>query len=308
MVKDPLSEASHQWLSTKEGEECLDPTTLVPIKIQREYMKNRLLYAFDAGGNGFTLVELLVVIAIIAILAALLLTSLSAAKGRARTAQCASNLRQVGLALSLYVQDNVAYPLLARWSEGPWEPSGAKWYDQISRYSSNSYTNNLFRCPSFKWGAFDGRAAEEDGRRIFFVSLGSYGYSVGTSDKNGLYHHGLGGKFEPNATITLQVVRENEVAAPSEMMAVGDAVSGWGVSGGRMAVGLELLSRRLHPDDYSTLDFLSVDVGKRHSGRLNHVFADGHTEASRIPDLFSRKEMFLRRYHRDNLPHPELFE
>src|SRR5207302_4345634 len=61
---------------------------------------------------GFTLIELLVVIAIIAIMAAILFPVFAQAREAARQSSCLSNLRQIGMAARMYLQDNDGYCFL----------------------------------------------------------------------------------------------------------------------------------------------------------------------------------------------------
>ena len=64
----------------------------------------------DQFRGGFTLIEMLVVIAIIAVLAALILPAIQSAREAARSAQCTSNLKQLGLAITMFRDQNGAYP------------------------------------------------------------------------------------------------------------------------------------------------------------------------------------------------------
>jgi prepilin-type N-terminal cleavage/methylation domain-containing protein len=61
--------------------------------------------------RAFTLIELLVVVAAIGILSALLLAVLLAARRRVRLAECGHNVRQLALAVQMFVSDHHVYPL-----------------------------------------------------------------------------------------------------------------------------------------------------------------------------------------------------
>lgn len=94
---------------------------------------------------GFTLIELLVVIAIIAILAAILFPVFATAREKARQSTCASNEKQLALAMVQYVQDyDEVYPLFRVQVAGNYV-YGAPWTYSIYPYVKS---NQVYQCPS----------------------------------------------------------------------------------------------------------------------------------------------------------------
>lgn len=82
--------------------------------------------------KGFTLVELLVVIAIIGILASMLLPALSKAKNKAQSAACINQLKQLGVYLQFYVDDNKDFYM--HYYDGPKASSGTIWMRCVAEY------------------------------------------------------------------------------------------------------------------------------------------------------------------------------
>lgn len=107
--------------------------------------------------GGFTLIELLVVISIISLLVAILLPALAAAREAARSVQCMSNQRQIGLGLAVFSQSHDGQIPLYKDSSISRVPGTTitKWFQKLiyseslpGSWSHPSQSNKLYFCPS----------------------------------------------------------------------------------------------------------------------------------------------------------------
>ena len=271
---------------------------------------NRRANNSQASHDGFTLIELLVVIAIIGILAALLLPTLSKGKAAAQSAACKGNLRQLGIALNMYVSDYDKYPgNAATYSGGEFQGIWAVGMNWLNPYLGGNYdpadinsrayrlptTPTVFNCPAVKPRYVPGIFGAPG---LTVHDLG-YGYNeLGTGWKNGELRLGLGftvevtgyadgGTGQPQGQ--RNYVKPSAIRNPSDLIAIGDGAS-W-----------------LAPNHPSGI----VDQNQAsslflpHAVNANVVFTDGHGEQAKGRKWIDESDSDRRRWNNDNQPHPE---
>lgn len=231
--------------------------------------------------TAFTLIELLVVIAIIAILAALLLPALSKARSRAQAAGCQSNLRQLGIGLSLYTGDYSRYP---------YYQFGTMWPEALFPYTSARWTNGLYLCPSYKGWTATGPGG---------AGAGSYGYNRGEP-------------ILPTAPLALGQSADNANPRPATPeSAVRSPANLYAIADSRIST-LTINPSWIPPSGGASFDpesYPAPVVVERtfepHSAGRNIILCDAHVEVVKRTKLFERSDFAARRWYTDNEPHPE---
>ena len=206
----------------------------------------------------FTLIELLVVIAIIAILAAMLLPALIKSKQEAKRTVCASNCRQLGLAILLYAADHEDRFPPASGGSFNWT-TGYGW-DTVKRpdYSWNvtrpySNTDKVLLCPSARRGEVLQHREQYPQYGINAGHTATNGFGANWNAVNGL---GQVSFLEPKVTI-------DDVPQPAETLMIGDSSEPM---------------RTAHNVKFGPVVGAGTSAAPRHSNRANFAFVDNHVE------------------------------
>ncbi|HEX7654729.1 MAG TPA: prepilin-type N-terminal cleavage/methylation domain-containing protein [Verrucomicrobiae bacterium] len=257
---------------------------------------------------GFSLLELMVVIAIISLLAALLLPVLLRSLQRARQVQCLNNVKQIDLGLLEWVGETHYYPLFHDFtlSNGV-AKNGTTW----ERTIQNSIGSSLVTTGISWWNHGIWLCPGVTSQGLMKGGYSCYGYNAFGlgSDTNSL---GLGGTYGYKHTVSVWIgktshdlplvkpaVAESSVAHPSAMITVGDGFDG---NGDIIDSGANVLWRK--STDQGAFP-TTIAMG-RHNGKANIAFGDGHVEIRTLKSLFHDTNVpALSQWNRDHLPHQE---
>ena len=297
--------------------------TFLLLKIKSKRVMVLFRVPMNSRRRAFTLVELLVVVAIIAVLASLLLPALTRAKSQANSAKCLSNLRQLGLTLSVYTSDHGAYPLYQTGANAAHEDTDSRWFYDLNAYlkqpplpSSGKYFTvavpfgGVWLCPAVRPAQPRNYSSSSFSSSYYTVVRASYGYNgYGLRDSLlnrpllGIGGHNLDSSFPYFPS--LGPVRESEVIAPAEMIAMGDGLMGY-PEGYEPS---ELLGRTALKNSAAFLNPYQKEIRTRHRGNLDIVLCDGHAASFKLDALFKQtSEIALKRWNRDNQPHADILQ
>jgi prepilin-type N-terminal cleavage/methylation domain-containing protein len=265
---------------------------------------------------GFTLIELLVVIAIIAILAAMLLPALSKAKQRAKQTSCISNLKQIGVAGVMYVNDYNQYPGCLSTPSGGSTDYYYVWPTRL--FSLMGGNRNAFTCPAAEpWTAWNtnlnvnsagkgtlggkGPGGVYDPYAITSTSFFSLGYNDwGIHFESGSEavtkpQLGLGGDVD--GSFSQGPIKDTKVVKPSEMIWICDVPS--------VAQNITpAFNANTEPADVKTISGHSACPANRHNYRTDILFCDAHVESPKRNDVRNPNNTLWRaRWNNDYDPH-----